>query len=141
MRTRLGSELERVPDAGQRGLVCRKALYAGRAAFRRWRPPAASGEFQGGAPAPIGVNASNLATTPCRGLTQSFFDRHSSRETAWQFLNLVPVRFVIERQPSRSDHRGVDLISDALPFGRLWYAGGGSHRQCNRVRHASQPFT
>ena len=32
-------------------------------------------------------------------------------------------RFVIERQPSRSDHRGVDLISDALPFGRLWYAG------------------
>jgi hypothetical protein len=20
----------------------------------------------------------------------------------------------------RSDHRGVDLISDALPFGRLW---------------------
>ena len=22
----------------------------------------------------------------------------------------------------RKDHRGVDLISDALPFGRLWYA-------------------
>ncbi len=21
----------------------------------------------------------------------------------------------------RSDHRGIDLISDALPFGRLWY--------------------
>jgi hypothetical protein len=21
----------------------------------------------------------------------------------------------------RKDHRGVDLISDALPFGRLWY--------------------
>jgi hypothetical protein len=21
----------------------------------------------------------------------------------------------------RWDHRGVDLISDALPFGRLWY--------------------
>jgi hypothetical protein len=21
----------------------------------------------------------------------------------------------------RSDHRGVDLISQALPFGRLWY--------------------
>ena len=20
------------------------------------------------------------------------------------------------------DHRGIDLISDALPFGRLWYA-------------------
>jgi hypothetical protein len=23
----------------------------------------------------------------------------------------------------RSDKRGVDLISDVLPFGRLWYAG------------------
>ena len=23
----------------------------------------------------------------------------------------------------RKDHRGFDLISDALPFGRLWYAG------------------
>jgi hypothetical protein len=22
----------------------------------------------------------------------------------------------------RKDHRGVDLISDALPFGRLWYS-------------------
>jgi hypothetical protein len=22
----------------------------------------------------------------------------------------------------RKDHRGVDLIADALPFGRLWYA-------------------
>jgi hypothetical protein len=24
---------------------------------------------------------------------------------------------------SAQDKRGVDLISDALPFGRLWYAG------------------
>jgi hypothetical protein len=23
----------------------------------------------------------------------------------------------------RKDHRGIDLISDVLPFGRLWYAG------------------
>jgi hypothetical protein len=25
------------------------------------------------------------------------------------------------RKPALSDKRGVDLISDALPFGRLWY--------------------
>ena len=25
------------------------------------------------------------------------------------------------RKPPRSDKRGVDLISDALPFDRLWY--------------------
>ena len=29
---------------------------------------------------------------------------------------------VYEVRP-RKDHRGVDLISDALPFGSLWYAG------------------
>jgi hypothetical protein len=29
---------------------------------------------------------------------------------------------VYEIRP-RKDHRGVDLISDALPFGRLWYDG------------------
>ena len=26
----------------------------------------------------------------------------------------------------RKDHRGVDLISDVLSFGRLWYAGEGA---------------
>jgi hypothetical protein len=29
---------------------------------------------------------------------------------------------VYEVRPQRN-HRGVDLISDALPFGRLWYGG------------------
>jgi hypothetical protein len=29
---------------------------------------------------------------------------------------------VYEVRP-RKDHRGVSLICDALPFGRLWYAG------------------
>jgi hypothetical protein len=27
------------------------------------------------------------------------------------------------RNPPAQDRRGVDLISDALPFGRLWYGG------------------
>jgi hypothetical protein len=31
-------------------------------------------------------------------------------------------KHVYEVRP-RKDHRGVDLISDALPFGRLWYDG------------------
>src|SRR6516162_11712150 len=32
----------------------------------------------------------------------------------------APTAHVYEVRP-RKDHRGVDLISDALPFGRLWY--------------------
>ena len=32
----------------------------------------------------------------------------------------MPTMHVYEVRP-RKDHRGVDLISDALPFGGLWY--------------------
>ena len=43
----------------------------------------------------------------------------------------------------RKDHRGVDLISDELPFGRLWYDGPnavsnaiGYAEHFSRSRHA-----
>jgi len=35
---------------------------------------------------------------------------------------------------SRKDHRGVDLISDALPFGHLWY--GGPNAISNAIDYA-----
>jgi hypothetical protein len=37
--------------------------------------------------------------------------------------------YIYEVRP-RKDHRGVDLISDALPFGRLWYG------EPNAINHA-----
>jgi hypothetical protein len=40
---------------------------------------------------------------------------------------------VYEVRP-RKDHRGVDLISDALPFGRLWYVGANAI--CNAIGYA-----
>ena len=36
----------------------------------------------------------------------------------------------------RIDHRGVDLISDALPFGRLWY--DGPNAASNAIGYAEQ---
>jgi len=36
----------------------------------------------------------------------------------------------------RKDHRGVDLISDALPSGRLWY--DGPNAASNAIGYASQ---
>lgn len=49
---------------------------------------------------------------------------------------------VYEVRP-RKDKRGVDLISDALPFGRLWYEGVnaasnaiGYAQQCSRSHDA-----
>jgi hypothetical protein len=40
---------------------------------------------------------------------------------------------VYEVRP-RKDHRGVDLISDALPFGRLWY--GEPNAVANAINYA-----
>jgi hypothetical protein len=34
----------------------------------------------------------------------------------------------------RKDHRGVDLTSDVLPFGRLWY--GGPNAVANAIGYA-----
>jgi hypothetical protein len=43
---------------------------------------------------------------------------------------------VYEIRP-RKDHRGVNLISAALPFGRLWYGEPNT----NQTRKVSQPLT
>ena len=40
---------------------------------------------------------------------------------------------VYEVRP-RKDHRGVNLISDALPFGRLWYGEPNAIAQRYRLR-------
>jgi hypothetical protein len=56
-------------------------------------------------------------------------ESHSSSQGAWpnQALErtgwpgtMTSSQHVYEVRP-RKDHRGVDLISDALPFGKLWY--------------------
>src|SRR5262249_288588 len=38
---------------------------------------------------------------------------------------------VYEGRP-RKDHRGIDLISDALPFGRLWYEDASAAAQSHQ---------
>jgi hypothetical protein len=44
---------------------------------------------------------------------------------------------VYEVRP-RKDRRGVDLISDALPFGRLWYRGPDAISSLRRLDPARQ---
>ena len=36
-------------------------------------------------------------------------------------VTVAPKKNARLRSPTAKDKRGVDLISDALPFGRLWY--------------------
>jgi len=58
-------------------------------------------------------------------------DGVSSREI------MASAKHVYEVRP-RKDHRGVDLISDALPFGRLWY---DTPDRAIGYADAPQPFT
>ena len=46
---------------------------------------------------------------------------------------MTQLKYVYEVRP-RKDHRGVDLISDVLPFGRLWY--GEANAISNAVGYA-----
>ncbi len=46
-------------------------------------------------------------------------DRQSSRPST-KYGTQIILEPIYEIRP-RKDQRGVDLISDALPFGRLWY--------------------
>jgi len=41
----------------------------------------------------------------------------------------------------QKDKRGIDLISDALPFGHLWYGEPNANRERNRVCPTFQPLT
>jgi hypothetical protein len=50
-------------------------------------------------------------------------------------LNVASPIHVYEVRP-RKDRRGVDLISDALPFGRLWY--DGANAASNAIGYAQQ---
>jgi hypothetical protein len=53
-------------------------------------------------------------------------------------LNSLP--HVYKVRPLK-DRRGFDLISDALPFRRLWYAEPNAVRERYRIRGAPQPIT
>ena len=49
-----------------------------------------------------------------------------------------PPQHAYEVRP-RKDHRGADLISDALPFGRLWYDGPNAvSNAIGYVQHCSR---
>jgi len=47
---------------------------------------------------------------------------------------MTRTKHIYEVRP-RKDHRGVDLISDVLPFGRLWY--DGPNAAANAISYAA----
>ena len=59
-------------------------------------------------------------------MSDDLITMHEGRDVLGKSIYFQPTAVhsihVYELRP-RKDHRGVDLISDALPFGRLWYDG------------------
>lgn len=53
----------------------------------------------------------------------TFLETICDTDSKRQMFRRDPVSFRVSFRRPRKDHRGVDLISDALPFGGLWYAG------------------
>jgi hypothetical protein len=53
--------------------------------------------------------------------TRHAFTLSTSREKSPTSPNHVMQAMRVYEVRPRKDHRGFDLISDALPFGRLWY--------------------
>jgi hypothetical protein len=49
------------------------------------------------------------------------FLHHDNQSRPNRAMTATPATHSYEVRP-RMDHRGFDLISDALPFGKLWYA-------------------
>ena len=83
---------------------------------------------------PAGIGTSSVQT-------QSSFHRHARRGirrslrlgAALPKVTMIRSQHVYEVRP-RKDKRGFDLISDALPFGRLWY--GGPEAAANAIGYA-----
>jgi hypothetical protein len=63
----------------------------------------------------------------------------------WDWAKVAPMSSTIsthvyEVRP-RKDHRGVDLNSDVLPFGRLWYHGPGAvSNAIGYAKHRSRSY-
>jgi hypothetical protein len=47
---------------------------------------------------------------------------------------MTNAQHVYEARPPAKDHRGFDLISEALPFGRLWYIKPDDAIECAKFR-------
>jgi hypothetical protein len=60
------------------------------------------------------LRAESVSRPVPRALNHLVGEHASPTLTAFSAMHLYEVR-------PRKDHRGVDLISDVLPFGRLWY--------------------
>ena len=58
--------------------------------------------------------------------------RHRARRSSW--FRVTSSQHIYEVRP-RKDKRGVDLISDALPFGRLWR---GPNAASNAIGYVEQ---
>ena len=65
--------------------------------------------------------------------------RYSSNSWATEALTMRCRQWHVYEVRSRKDRRGFDLMSDVLPFGRLWYGGPNAlSNAIGYVKHRSR---
>ena len=93
-----------------------------------WTSPSLTVNLAGGSGGTLGKGPNGLCATrhcgTCPDVVKTFFLRKRAffaLHTA--MTKAIPISIHVYEVRPRKDKRGVDLISDALPFGRLWYTG------------------
>ncbi len=91
-----------------------------------WTSPSLTVNPAGGSGGALGKTPNGLSATrhcgTCPDVVKIFFLRKRAffaLHTA--MTKAIPISIHVYEVRPRKDKRGVDLISDALPFGRLWY--------------------
>jgi hypothetical protein len=93
-----------------------------------WTSPSLTVNLAGGSGGTLGKTPNRLSGTQhcgtCPDVVKTFFLRKCAffaLHTA--MTKAIPISIHAYEVRPRKDKRGIDLISDALPFGRLWYTG------------------
>jgi hypothetical protein len=142
------------PSAQRRSLPQRSSFYTitGSYVFTTRSDTKRSRSSQGGHHAPLCGRRTSVCRVPEPKTTASI-SRHRALHSGVHANGLTCLRYSVGHltkccsQPlshvihtyeirPRKDHRAVDLISDALPFGGLWYAG--PHASSNAIGYGER---
>jgi hypothetical protein len=90
---------------------------------------------------PGGVNNQSARRSNNRLSAPDECSQFVAKELRPGILHFVTQKMQVYEVRPRSDKRGVDLISDVLPFGRLWYGEPDAANNAIGLRKVLQPFT
>jgi hypothetical protein len=84
----------------------------------------------------LGRGSQLLSLSRLRPTFRANRTKRSNSTTNFSLTTCPQFYFVARPNVGRGKLAHLDLISDVLPFGRLWYGESNANRECNRLREA-----